>query len=522
MPEPILMDISDPRFIDWLEKTALPGWFGLQRWFARKTGEKPLELRLQELGISVDGLILGLVDADLQSQADSPYLIALIFVKQGDMADLPENAILGRVPEELGCKSLVLIDAAATEQGRMALLKIATSQSSVGWSCGSVRGRVFEKKQMDSSIEAWKSSSQWLGVEQSNTSLVFGEDVILKILRRPGRPGLPNPDAEIPLALSLTTAEPMTPSVMGVIQAGDDPSGMMIATLCRYLKGSVSGWDLARQAVTEFVQKGGLPSTQSSGISIDEILQRDLAICTAQLHQALAKIPDNEAFKPLPIRADEIQRLGLSLRTGAEAVFDQLRGWNDQGLPLHLVALMERVIANQKRYTAAFERLEKFTPGYEGQTLLFTIRHHGDYHLGQVLWDSSKVWQVIDFEGEPNKSLANRRDKAIGLRDIAGMVRSFDYAQAVAMREMDADLDQKRLAMDWRERISFTFSNTYFAMVGELENEIFPLIPESYPLRYQLMDAFILEKNLYELIYELEHRPDWAEIPLEGLLSWLE
>ena len=70
--------------------------------------------------------------------------------------------------------------------------------------------------------------------------------------------------------------------------------------------------------------------------------------------------------------------------------------------------------------------------------------------------------------------------------------------------------------------ISFTFSNTYFAMVGELENEIFPLIPESYPLRYQLMDAFILEKNLYELIYELEHRPDWAEIPLEGLLSWLE
>lgn len=77
---------------------------------------------------------------------------------------------------------------------------------------------------------------------------------------------------------------------------------------------------------------------------------------------------------------------------------------------------MERVIANQKRYTAAFERLEKFTPEYEGQTLLFAIRHHGDYHLGQVLWDSSKVWQVIDFEGEPNKSLANRRDKAIGLR----------------------------------------------------------------------------------------------------------
>lgn len=523
MPQPIIMDISNPRFMEWLAEQALPAWFVTQRWFANKNDDQPLVLRIQEFGLSSDGLMLGLVaDESGHSHTSSPYLISFVFVDQAIVNQLPENAIVGSIPREFSQSQIALVEASATEQGRWALMKIAAHQADVEWSNGVVRGRVFEQKNLEKERVRWEESSRWLGVEQSNTSLVFGDAVILKILRRPGLPGLPNPDAEIPLALSLTTADPLTPPVMGVIQAGDDASGVMIGTLCRYLNEATTGWDMALEAVTKFVKNREVHQQSLENDAIQEDLQRDLAIRTAELHQALAKIPDNEAFKPVPIGAVEIQKLGLSLRIGAETVFQRLHEWNLKTLPESIQATIQRVISNKKRYCDAFERLEKFVPEYDGQTVVFAIRHHGDYHLGQVLWTSKQGWQVIDFEGEPNRSLESRREKALALRDVAGMVRSFDYAQAVALRQMGATAEQKQLALEWRDQISFVFTNTYFAMVGELENEIFPLIPGSYTLRYQLLNAFILEKNLYELMYELEHRPDWVEVPLGGLISWLE
>jgi maltose alpha-D-glucosyltransferase/alpha-amylase len=523
MPQPIVMDISNPQFIEWIEEQALPEWFATQRWFAKQTGDQPLRLQLQELGLSNDGLIMGLVgEYGGHLKASSPYLIAFIFVDQSEIKEVPDHAIVGLIPQEFTQSSIALVEASATVQGRFALMKVATGQTSLEWSIGVVQGRVFEQKNLEKEKPRWENGSRCLGVDQSNTSIVFGDSVILKILRRPGLPGLPNPDAEIPLALSLTTADPLTPPVMGVIQAGDDTSGLMIGTLCRYLDGSITGWEMALEAVTKHVKNAEKDPQGAVDHRIQEQLQRDLSIRTAELHQALAKIPDNEAFKPVPIGADEIQKLGLALRIGAETIFQRLHEWNLKTLPETIQKTIQQVISNKKRYCGAFERLEKFEPEYDGQTVLFAIRHHGDYHLGQVLWASKQGWQVIDFEGEPKRSLEARREKAIGLRDVAGMVRSFDYAQAVAMRQMGASDDQKRLALEWRDQMSFVFTNTYFAMVGELENEIFPLVPESYTLRYQLLDAFILEKNLYELMYELEHRPDWVEVPLGGLISWLE
>ena len=102
------------------------------------------------------------------------------------------------------------------------------------------------------------------------------------------------------------------------------------------------------------------------------------------------------------------------------------------------------------------------------------------------------------------------------------MIRSFDYAQAVVAQKLDAQNDQKKQLGQWRDELVSIFSNTYFAMVGDVEHEIFPLIPCDYRLRFALLDAFVLEKNLYELIYEIEHRPDWVEVPLNALLELLE
>jgi maltose alpha-D-glucosyltransferase/alpha-amylase len=102
------------------------------------------------------------------------------------------------------------------------------------------------------------------------------------------------------------------------------------------------------------------------------------------------------------------------------------------------------------------------------------------------------------------------------------MVRSFDYAHAVACDRASADEEGRRRARRWRDQLISIFSNTYLAMAGDVENEIFPLLPPAYQLRYQLLDAYVLEKNLYELAYEIDHRPSWVHVPLSSLVEWFQ
>lgn len=519
MPAPVSFDISSPGFIEWLEQIALPAWFKGQRWFARRHGFGEIQLNVQELGISPGGLVLGLVDEAGADEAASPYFVAFTAISSEYQSKFEGGFVVGEIPAEFTSQNLVLVEAAATDAGRQLLLKLATRELNLEWSIGKVQGRVFELKKVVNEKLSWSINSHLLGAEQSNTSLVFNDQVILKLLRRPDGAGEPNPDVEIPLALSVMTEFPLTPPVMGVIQAGDDETGLILGTLCRYLAGARTGWELALEAVNSAMK---MQSDELLISPLDERLSRDLAIRTAQVHLALAKIPDNEAFKPVPIRAEDFRSLGTRLSGWADGLLDSLQKWSTSVVSNEILLGLNRVIAEKAKILSVFEYFKTFTAENENQTFLFAIRHHGDYHLGQVLWSETLGWQAIDFEGEPSRSLEERRAKAIALRDVAGMVRSFDYAHAVACRDADADKTEVERAKDWRDHVTSIFTNTYFAMAGELENEIFPLVPESYVLRLRLLKMFVLEKNLYELIYELEHRPDWVYVPLNALLEWLE
>jgi maltose alpha-D-glucosyltransferase/alpha-amylase len=154
------------------------------------------------------------------------------------------------------------------------------------------------------------------------------------------------------------------------------------------------------------------------------------------------------------------------------------------------------------------------------------IRGHGDYHLGQVLY-TGKDFVIIDFEGEPARPLSERRLKRSALRDVAGMLRSFRYATRVALVEQaatglihsrpEAIAGLEVWGQFWTLWVSAVFLKAYLAVAGET-----PLIPRNRGELQVLLDAFLLEKAVYELAYELNNRPDWVRIPIQGILELLE
>ncbi len=142
------------------------------------------------------------------------------------------------------------------------------------------------------------------------------------------------------------------------------------------------------------------------------------------------------------------------------------------------------------------------------------IRHHGDYHLGQVLWTGSD-FMIIDFEGEPARPLADRRMKTFAMRDVAGMVRSFSYAGYAAIPKEQAGSTQFEAWADyWGAVVSAEYLKAYFATADGA-----PFVGRDRDEQRLLFDAFVLQKALYEVAYELNNRPDWVRIPLRGILN---
>ncbi|MFM7128886.1 MAG: hypothetical protein ACKO0V_05965 [bacterium] len=510
----VAVNISHPDFINWLEDQSLPPYFIKNQWFAGRSGDSEPRLQVIELGVSPSGLILLLVDQLDAERAESPYFLACVAV---DSANSDLTNFIGHLPTTTVTKNAVLVDAALIDSGREELLKLATGELQLQWSSGAVQGRLFQSRQIDSQRHSWHGQSRLMGVEQSNTSLVFSNQAILKLLRRPGEPGLPNPDVEIPLALSLTTELPLTPPVMGVIQAGPDDRAVMLGTLCRYLPDARCGWEMALQAADLAMQAELDAARELSGD--DVLLGRDLAIRTADLHVALARIADNEAFKPDAVKPADVAALGESMLKDCDRILQKIKSLRLDAFNTQIFSQLFMLVEFESRIKKVYERLID-VGGQDDCTVFFNIRVHGDYHLGQVLHDPKLGWQLIDFEGEPDRPMAQRRLKQNVLKDLAGMLRSFDYAQAVACERANACDDRRRRAKLWRDQVSSIFSNTYLAMAGDVENEIFPLLPPSYQLRFQLLDAYILEKNLYELAYEIDHRPDWVHVPLTSLIEW--
>jgi maltose alpha-D-glucosyltransferase/alpha-amylase len=348
-----------------------------------------------------------------------------------------------------------------------------------------------------------------LGVEQSNSSLVFGESLILKCFRRVYDG--PNPDLELPRFLATRTGFDHLPRLAGWIDY-TQPGGSIasLGLLQEFVQSEGDGWIYTLRAL------GAEPTRlrDSNGYRSEVAA---LGRLTAELHLALASGAEPD-FAPEPIGADDVEswRDGIVHRMAdAFAELEAALG-NDAPTDARTPPIRElaaRALAQQLRLTGQVETLRTLETGDVHKT-----RYHGDYHLGQVLKTGSG-WIVLDFEGEPLRSLEERRAKHCPLKDVAGMLRSFSYARQTAARQAEAGLSpgslppRNDLLAEWERLARAAFLDAYLDRAGSAA----PFLPRDPGATLAAITAFELEKAVYELQYELHNRPAWIAIPLHYL-----
>jgi trehalose synthase-fused probable maltokinase len=310
--------------------------------------------------------------------------------------------------------------------------------------------------------------------EQSNSSVVFDDTLILKVFRRL-EPGI-NPELEM-LRFLTEHGFRNIPALGGWYAYSGGPLTATLGLLQEYVAGAVGGWELA------------LGEIASAPESLLDRLGR-LGEVTAYMHTTLGSDQNDLAFAP---EEPSVESLGLLTATVDEEIARVF---------LSLPEDDERLAPILGRGEEVREQLRLLThAGSSGRV----IRTHGDYHLGQTLW-SRNDWVILDFEGEPARTLVERRRKRSPLRDVAGMLRSFAYAATAAELTRDADVQP-----DWEERARERFLESYLETVDAT------LLPPGEAAIERLLAVFELEKAVYELRYELDNRPDWVGIPVAGI-----
>ncbi|GGO32979.1 maltokinase N-terminal cap-like domain-containing protein [Streptomyces lasiicapitis] len=317
-----------------------------------------------------------------------------------------------------------------------------------------------------------------LGAEQSNSSLVYGDSFILKLFRRVV-PGV-NPDLELPLALARQDCRRVPPPAAWITAegaGGGDGAGepLVLGVLQPYVAGATDGWELALQVLA----KGADFSEEA----------RALGRATAEVHAALAA-----ALPTVTLGRAQVELLACRMTERLEAAA--------RAVP----ALRPYAPALRTAYEALADLAS------EGGTGLTAQRVHGDLHLGQCLRAPSGEWTLIDFEGEPARPLAERRMPQPPARDIAGMLRSFDYASRSAQPTLDA-LDAPRAGAAtsaWSSQWADTCRAAYCAGYADADGHD----PRMSPV---LLRAHETDKAVYEAVYEARHRPDWLPVPLAAL-----
>jgi maltokinase len=423
-------------------------WLPQQRWYAGKT--RTLESTEPAVVTSLrDNLDHVLVDAYYTDGSSERYQV-LVAWDSGPIFEYNAVATIGTDGDRTGYDALY--DASAMQY----LLSLIADGSTVG--------DIVFQPEPDVTLPVG-AAPRVFDAEQSNTSVIFEEEAILKIFRRV-QSGI-NPDTELNRVLG-RAGNPHVARLLGSFDSGDSPLGMVTA----YASNSAEGWAMATASARDlFAEDAELRADEVGGDFQGESYRLGEAV--ASVHITLAE-ELGSGPAPFPVEA-VVNRL-----TAAVATVPELRS----------------------AAPAIEERFRKLT----GESVSVQ-RVHGDLHLGQVLHSPTRGWILLDFEGEPLRPLAQRMEPDLALRDVAGMLRSFDYAARHSTVGLVPD-DPRVLAADgWAEECQRAFLDGYAAVAGHD-----PRLDEGPLLR-----ALELDKALYEVVYETRNRPDWIEVPMAAV-----
>jgi maltokinase len=456
-----------------LDPDAVAEWLARQRWYATKSRQIATLDFEQAIALeSGSPLVLVLAQAGFATGTHELYQLPLSFVAPNELGEreaiqrTPDWAVLDAVADpELGRELLRAIDderVVQTDEGCARFYRVGSG--------GPLRH--------DAAVRP-------MGVEQSNSSIVFADETVLKVFRRL-EPGI-NPELEMLRFLTEHEFESIAP-LQGYYEYEGRALTATLGVAQQFMSGAIGGWELALDRI------GTDPAAFLISIGA-------LGEVTAALHNALASDSDDPAFAPEEPSQEALALLVATLDEDIDRVF--LRLPDD-----------ERVAPLAGRGQDVREQISNRAQlGIGGRM----IRTHGDLHLGQTLHldgaptPASHRWLIIDFEGEPARPLFERRQKNSALRDVAGMLRSFAYAASASaiQRSLPAPGDFERRARE-------AFLASYLAKIDSA------LLPAGDAAILNLLSIFELEKAIYELQYELDNRPDWLPIPVAGITRLLD
>jgi maltose alpha-D-glucosyltransferase/alpha-amylase len=381
-----------------------------------------------------------------------------------------------------------LADGLATGDSAPALAELIRDGATARGAAGELRGN--RSPLLAEILRPGALPARVAGAEQTNSTVFLGDSGLMKIYRQVA-PG-DNPEVEVGRFLARHADPSCTPRLLGDLAYHRDGASYSLGVLHELVPNDGDAWTAALADVRAFL--GGAPARLAT-------LATTLGRRTGELHLALASDASDPAFAPEPLTAAD--RGAMADRTAA--MLEENLATLTRALPRlepSARAIAERVLRDRR---AVIARLDDFRAC---DLEVVKTRIHGDLHLGQVLV-YGEDFAIIDFEGEPARPLAERRAKSSPLRDVMGMVRSFDYAPAAVLRAGGAGGEQARR---WTDEVSAAYLRGYFATV-----EGAPFIPRDPAGRDALCTFHQLEKVIYEVGYEANNRPDWVEIPLRGL-----
>lgn len=516
---------------------ALPGILQTRRWFGGKARRIDKVDILDYVAIPSDSMsMLLLIVVEYEQAERETYILPVTAAFEAEAERIrremaPAVIVPFQLQRDAKTQTGLLYDAIWNRDFTLALLNAIGHESRFTGLSGSLAASSTNAFTELIPMEA-KPEPVVMRSEQSNTSVAYDGYVILKLYRRVEEGT--NPDLEIGRILTRLRFS-YVPSIAGALEYQHTSGSLLtLGVLQQYVVNNGNAWQYSLEAVNEFFER--MVSEQLADDAMDGTpvartfrlldLAREpyppvarnfiggylewaerLGQRTAQLHHTLSQVTDDPAFTPEPLTSKYRQTLNTAIERGMADTFSLLK---------------ERMqflsVAGQEQARLLFElkpAIERILHAAETDTIsLPRIRCHGDYHLGQVLCTGTD-FMIIDFEGEPARSLTERRMKHPVLLDIAGMIRSFHYVPFAFLKGQR--LEPSRGGSFWSVWASVAFLKGYLRIATGSD-----FWPEDCEDVHVLSDLYLVEKALYELRYELNNRPDWVEIPLHGLIEILK